>query len=61
LAPANRASYAAEKRQALDIWAEHVLTLAEGREANHLREIMGKLKLAVNEEKSRSAAAGLRV
>jgi integrase len=30
----NRASYAAEKRQALDLWAAHVLALAEGREAN---------------------------
>jgi integrase len=30
----NRASYAAEKRQTLDLWAEHVLALAEGREAN---------------------------
>jgi integrase len=30
----NRASYAAEKRQALDFWASHVLALAEGREAN---------------------------
>jgi integrase len=30
----NRASYAAEKRQALDLWATHVLVLAEGREAN---------------------------
>ena len=30
----NRASYSAEKRQALDLWAEHVLALAEGRGAN---------------------------
>jgi integrase len=30
----NRASYAAEKRQALDLWAEHVLALAEGKAAN---------------------------
>jgi integrase len=30
----NRASYAAEKRQALDLWAAHVLALAKGREAN---------------------------
>jgi len=30
----NRASYAGEKRQALDLWAEHVLALAEGRAAN---------------------------
>jgi integrase len=30
----NRASYAAEKRLALDLWAEHVLALAEGRAAN---------------------------
>jgi integrase len=30
----NRASYAAEKRQALDLWAEHVLALVEGRAAN---------------------------
>jgi integrase len=30
----NRASYVAEKRQALDLWAEHVLALVEGREAN---------------------------
>ena len=30
----NRASYAAEKRQALDLWAAHVLALADGRKAN---------------------------
>jgi hypothetical protein len=30
----NRSTYAAEKRQALDLWAEYVLALAEGREAN---------------------------
>ena len=30
----NRASYGAEKRQALDLWAAHVLALAEGRKAN---------------------------
>ena len=30
----NRASYAAEKRQALDLWAEHVLALAEGTASN---------------------------
>jgi integrase len=30
----NRASYAAEKRQALDLWAEHVLAMTEGREGN---------------------------
>jgi integrase len=29
----NRASYAAEKRHALDLWAAHVLALADGREA----------------------------
>jgi len=27
----NRATYAAEKRQALDLWAEHVIALVEGR------------------------------
>jgi integrase len=30
----NRAIYAAEKRQALDLWAAHVLALAEGKTAN---------------------------
>lgn len=30
----NRATYAAEKRQALDRWGEHVITLVEGRESN---------------------------
>jgi integrase len=30
----NRATYAAEKRQALDLWAEHVVALVEGRESN---------------------------
>ena len=30
----NRASYANEKRQALDLWGEHVAALAEGRESN---------------------------
>jgi integrase len=30
----NRATYAAEKRQALDMWGEHVVSLAEGRESN---------------------------
>jgi integrase len=30
----NRAIYAAEKRQALDLWAAHVLALVEGTEAN---------------------------
>ena len=30
----NRASYAGEKRRALDLWAEHVGDLAEGRESN---------------------------
>ena len=30
----NRASYGAEKRQAFDLWAAHVLALAEGRKAN---------------------------
>jgi integrase len=30
----NRASYAAEKRNALDLWAAHVLALAEGKAAN---------------------------
>jgi integrase len=30
----NRASYANEKRQALDMWGEHVASLAEGRESN---------------------------
>jgi integrase len=30
----NRATYAAEKRQALDMWAAHVESLAEGREYN---------------------------
>jgi integrase len=30
----NRASYALEKRQALDLWAAHVLALAEGKAAN---------------------------
>jgi hypothetical protein len=29
----NRALYAAEKRQALELWAEHVRTLTEGTEA----------------------------
>jgi integrase len=30
----NRATYAAEKRQALDLWGAHVADLAEGRESN---------------------------
>jgi integrase len=30
----NRASYAAEKRQALDLWAAHVLAIAKGKAAN---------------------------
>ena len=30
----NRASYANEKRYALDMWAEHVASLAEGRASN---------------------------
>ena len=30
----NRASYAAEKRQALDLWAGHILALAEGTASN---------------------------
>jgi integrase len=30
----NRASYANEKRRALDLWAEHVASLADGRESN---------------------------
>jgi integrase len=30
----NRASYAYEKRHALDMWGEHVASLAEGRESN---------------------------
>jgi integrase len=30
----NRASYAAEKRHALELWAAHVADLAEGRESN---------------------------
>jgi integrase len=30
----NRATYAAEKRQALDLWGAHVESLAEGRESN---------------------------
>jgi integrase len=30
----NRATYAAEKRQALDMWGAHVVDLAEGRESN---------------------------
>ena len=30
----NRAIYAAEKRQALDLWAEHVVALVEGRTSN---------------------------
>jgi integrase len=30
----NRATYTAEKRQALEIWASHVLTVVEGRESN---------------------------
>jgi integrase len=30
----NRASYMAEKRQALDLWGEHVLALAEGTASN---------------------------
>jgi integrase len=30
----NRASYAAEKRQALDLWAGHVLAVPEGKAAN---------------------------
>ena len=30
----NRAIYAAEKRQALDLWASHVAALVEGRESN---------------------------
>jgi len=30
----NRAIYTAEKRQALDLWAEHVVALVEGRESN---------------------------
>ena len=30
----NRATYAAEKRQALDMWGEHVESLPEGRESN---------------------------
>ena len=29
-----RASYASEKRQALDMWGEHVASLAEGRKSN---------------------------
>jgi hypothetical protein len=32
----NRASYAKEKREALNIWAEHVTALVEGRAANVL-------------------------
>jgi hypothetical protein len=30
----NRAVYEKEKRQALDLWAEHVMALLEGRSAN---------------------------
>jgi hypothetical protein len=30
----NRASYTAEKRQALDLWAEHALALANGTTTN---------------------------
>jgi hypothetical protein len=30
----NRASYAGEKRQALDLWAAHVLAIAEGKAVN---------------------------
>ena len=30
----NRATYTAEKRQALDLWASHVAALVEGRESN---------------------------
>ena len=30
----NRSSYEREKRQALDLWAEHLLSWVEGRETN---------------------------
>jgi hypothetical protein len=30
----NKATYVAEKRQALDRWADHLLAIVEGRESN---------------------------